>query len=677
MKRYLSLAISITLTLLQVSACSDSDSQEGISIATTGSSDGGSTTDTGTTDGTTDGIETDGGTGSEPVNLCLEDNCMEGNCQNIDECKTAMDCVVGCDTSLCAELCLDKASPPFKSAISELIACGVEGQCFGKGSGIETCGNGECDESESPLNCPADCEIKETPEQVYQCLVNNCEVGQCVQWPDCQKTLLCLAGCQNKTCVEQCTDGAPNQIKGFVPFLVVCGIENECLPPELGPECGNGDCEPTENSLNCAQDCGKASDGYICIIEACDVGQCPDWPGCNNALKCLAECEDAKCTSECIQDGPNPAANMLTNAAQCAADKGCIPKDAAPDKAECGNQVCDPGENLFNCYEDCQPGMEQCGNGQCDGGEKPDTCPEDCDPDGGSCEGKCGQFSQGGSCHCDEPCVEFGNCCGDFEEFCDGGNTGGGNPEICGNGNCGQGETKAICPQDCANDTYVCLLQECDAGACANAEICSKAMDCIADCSDLDCADKCKEGQPDNNVTYLTDMLACATKNGCLDSNPPPLGGFGDACQEGKDCKSGWCVGNEKGDSVCTVTCLDICAPGWACTTVAAAGGDVAFICMPATKPECGDGICDPNESADSCAQDCSIQTPMSCANEKCSKQITKCAENFICVTTLACVDDCGQNLECAKDCIEAIDDDDAEDTLEEILVCAVDKKCF
>jgi len=43
---------------------------------------------------------------------------------------------------------------------------------------------------------------------------------------------------------------------------------------------------------------------------------------------------------------------------------------------QCGNGVCDSGENEINCPADCAPGY--CGDGICKGGETSDNCPADC-----------------------------------------------------------------------------------------------------------------------------------------------------------------------------------------------------------------------------------------------------------------------------------------------------------
>lgn len=53
------------------------------------------------------------------------------------------------------------------------------------------------------------------------------------------------------------------------------------------------------------------------------------------------------------------------------------------DDDTCGNHVCDPGESMSSCPEDCHAvgsgsGSGTCGNHVCDAGETPTSCPQDC-----------------------------------------------------------------------------------------------------------------------------------------------------------------------------------------------------------------------------------------------------------------------------------------------------------
>merc|ERR1711862_1051276 len=48
---------------------------------------------------------------------------------------------------------------------------------------------------------------------------------------------------------------------------------------------------------------------------------------------------------------------------------------------DCGNGICDKGENCLSCAVDCISGTSggsKCGNGVCEDGETCFTCPDDC-----------------------------------------------------------------------------------------------------------------------------------------------------------------------------------------------------------------------------------------------------------------------------------------------------------
>ena len=68
-----------------------------------------------------------------------------------------------------------------------------------------------------------------------------------------------------------------------------------------------------------------------------------------------------------------------------------IPKKT-PTKPECGNNICEAGENCYDCFVDCKCKSSEycsvekkvcieivCGNGICDPGETSDNCCDDCE----------------------------------------------------------------------------------------------------------------------------------------------------------------------------------------------------------------------------------------------------------------------------------------------------------
>jgi len=94
------------------------------------------------------------------------------------------------------------------------------------------------------------------------------------------------------------------------------------------------------------------------------------------------------------------------------------------------------------------------------------------------------------------------------------------------------------------------------------------------------------------------------------DIEVPPLcepgdGCFGDPCDQGSDCLSGWCV-EHLGDGVCTQTCEEECPAGWTCQQVAGTAPDVVFVCVSdfanLCKPCAGaTGCVDPTGAEDVC----------------------------------------------------------------------------
>ena len=97
----------------------------------------------------------------------------------------------------------------------------------------------------------------------------------------------------------------------------------------------------------------------------------------------------------------------------------------------CGNGICDPGEDAFNCADDCGA----CGNGICDAGENVFNCAADCTvcgdaicsagEDAFNCAADCGCAAPGAcgaqapaGCFCDPACIGFGDCCPDACSAC-------------------------------------------------------------------------------------------------------------------------------------------------------------------------------------------------------------------------------------------------------------------
>ena len=90
-------------------------------------------------------------------------------------------------------------------------------------------------------------------------------------------------------------------------------------------------------------------------------------------FECPLDCDQAKpeCGNEVCEEGEQPGGQF-----EC-------PKDCAP---ECGNGRCEPGERKggrFECPRDCEQVRPVCGNRRCEPGEERGgefECPRDCRP---------------------------------------------------------------------------------------------------------------------------------------------------------------------------------------------------------------------------------------------------------------------------------------------------------
>ena len=535
--------------------------------------------------------------GDGPSFVCLEESCQLDACLAVDECARAADCVGDCDTWACAEACRADVSPPFRGLIDDVIACGALASCYPNGSGLDGCGDGTCGGAETKINCAEDCSPFGDPTKTYQCLIESCNLAQCAENGQCNFGLECISGCGDVACTSQCINSQNSgQIRALLRNAVDCGVKQYCIAPKVGPECGNGACEETfESSFNCAEDCGALPEGYQCILESCNVGQCPNFGSCNNALVCIGDCETASCVAQCINNGPHQAYELMISVAECAAGHGCIPEDAVPGEADCGNGECELGEDVVSCFKDCKPGPEACGNGVCDQGESIAECPQDCKPDAASCVGDCYQELDDAPCHCEENCEQWGSCCSDFKSFCEG-------------------------------DTFQCILGCEGAGQCAQANSCSEALGCIAECKGDNC-EACLEGQPQQNIGFLEGYIECAAQNQCWETAGETTGDD----TTGGDTTGGDTTG---GDTTGDTTGGD--------TT----GGDTTG----------GDGA--------------------ECLAAGCKPQLEACQPNGMCLSALPCVEECGKDGACAAACGAELTGE-PKALFDNLIVCATDQECF
>ncbi len=204
--------------------------------------------------------------------------------------------------------------------------------------------------------------------------------GSCLGYKVCQDGL--SFACQGEPAIEEVANGLDEDCDGSIDEdICTCGddicdfscSEDKDSCPYDCKECGDNICSPSENPLNCKDDCcGTCGDGQ-CIGYAC--GETPQ--------DCPEDCGTA-CGNGVCEKGENPVDCEQDCLIKVCGNGICEGSDGGPDEcpedcgAFCGNCECDGGESFFDCPLDCG----YCGDGFCSAcavlGEKPSTCPADC-----------------------------------------------------------------------------------------------------------------------------------------------------------------------------------------------------------------------------------------------------------------------------------------------------------
>ncbi len=286
----------------------------------------------------------------------------------------------------------------------------------------------------------------------------------------------------------------------------------------------------------------------------------------------------------------------------------------------CGNGICEgPTETPQTCPADCHSvvggpdattgGNPVCGNGICEApSETMLLCPADCKTPASPAETckhqACGP--QYDACEADAACVASikcfnaggGNECVTSAQVgqevqaltqcingsgCPGttggggGGGGGGTGATCGNGTCDQGETMLTCPKDCT--------------------------------------------QP-QSATEACYHQACPTQYAACSADP--------ACVKSVDCFNTGGTPQQCGNNA-NQSALDQCVTNSGCNTQGGGGGGLK---------NCGNGVCDPDETELTCPADCktAVNPQETCLQTSCPSQYKSCQADKACVTVVDCL---------------------------------------
>jgi hypothetical protein len=456
--------------------------------------------------------------------------------------------------------------------------------CEGKQCGSDGCG-GQCGECagqcvEGLCHAGPGCEEGEGPG----CGGCACEACVCEMDSFCCETAWdgicvgeCIADCGGCATIESCGDGTCDGIE------TCSNCPSDCACAE-GTTCFNGACcTPWCGGHNCGDDgcggsCGECEEGLQCMEGACMAPA--TGPGCD-ATEGVAGCGGCECEA-CVCEMDSYCCDTEWDGicvSECIECGSCIPV------TECGNAVCEPGEDCGACEGDCPcaPGFE-CTEGVC-------TDTGVCEP---QCEGKvCGADGCGGTCGlCDEgfKCEE-GACVEDIcTPDCEGFNCG---DDGCG-GSCGECTEPEVCMDGICGVEVISCEGLCGGQAtnCFCDELCFENGDCCDDVCDF-----------------------CGDLEGCVPVCEPQC--------EGKVCGDDGCEGS------CGVCDAGECVEGQCVVAPECGNGTIEEGETCEADADCGDGeICTDCACVAGCVPACDGKE---CGDDGCGGSCGECGEGLIC----------------------------------------------
>ena len=192
---------------------------------------------------------------------------------------------------------------------------------------------------------------------------------------------------------------------GMVEPWETCDDPGDPLCVECENTCGNGVCDPNEDSQTCPEDCGPCDNDGVCEPPENNMN-CPNDCPCDNDGMCEPPENEMNCPNDCSGGTASDTDGCGNGVCDNGETEETCPEDCPPDPTVgpvCGDDVCEaPAENPQNCPEDCH-----CGNNICEAnlGEDEMTCPADCGGDSAT-DTACPDSGGAGECQLDDdhPC---------------------------------------------------------------------------------------------------------------------------------------------------------------------------------------------------------------------------------------------------------------------------------
>jgi len=184
------------------------------------------------------------------------------------------------------------------------------------------CGNQVCDPAEDEFNCPQDCQgtqecdLQTGHSSCDSCINTSCLTSctACADSADCTSLWNCVRACQDASCIQNCQSQYPNGQTLLAAFAGPSGCMGTLCTVSCGNDCGNGTCDPGEDSVSCPDDCEATTDcdhltGETqcdqCLETSCSAycQACYANTDCWALMECLSNCgSDIPCIQQCTSE---------------------------------------------------------------------------------------------------------------------------------------------------------------------------------------------------------------------------------------------------------------------------------------------------------------------------------------------------------------------------------------